>query len=164
MPACTTRARGPANWCGYCSPQRAARGFASLHAQANEMTLEEAGGVAMKSTPRRDWMKVQPNMWTSEQHVYLRQPGYGTSYITGKYLLERTLADWGRLREEQGKTFSLRAFFDALLACGDIPISLARWELTGRDDEIRYLMQSERVRVPVSRGRAVNKPKGSQLH
>lgn len=29
-----------------------------------------------------------------EQHLYLRQPGYGTSYITGKYLLENTLSNY----------------------------------------------------------------------
>lgn len=136
--------------------QRAARGLGSLYAHANEMTMEEAGGLHLKSTPR-GWMKAQPDLLIYEQHLYLRQPGYGTSYVTGKYLLERTLADWGKVREEQGEKFSLRAFFDALHAAGNIPISLARWELTGRDNEIQYLMQSERD--PVRAGRAVNKAK-----
>jgi hypothetical protein len=119
--------------------QRAARGLGSLYAQANEMTMEEAGAVHMEWTPR-GWMKTEPDLLIFEQHLYLRQPGYGTSYVTGKYLLERTLADWGKQREERGEPFSLRAFFDALNATDSIPIALSRWEMTGLDDEIRYLI------------------------
>ena len=119
--------------------QRAARGLGSLYAHANEMTMEEAGGVHMEWTPR-GWMKTEPDLLIFEQHLYLRQPGYGTSYVTGKYLLERTLADWAKQREERGESFSLREFFDALNATDSIPIALSRWEITGLDDEIRYLI------------------------
>ena len=73
-----------------------------------------------------------------QQHLYLRQPGYGTSYITGKYLLERTLADYAKLREEKGLEFRLKDFFDHLNEIDSIPISLARWEMTGLDDEIKF--------------------------
>jgi len=115
--------------------QRAARGLGSLYAHANEMTMEEAGKVHMEWTPR-GWMKTEPELLLFEQHLYLRQPGYGTSYVTGKYLLERTLADYARIREERGEPFSLRQFFDALNATDSIPISLSRWEMTGLDDMI----------------------------
>ena len=110
--------------------QRAARGLGSLYAHANQMTMEEAGKVHMEWTPR-GWMKTEPELLLFEQHLYLRQPGYGTSYVTGKYLLERTLADYAKQREEAGEPFSLRAFFDALNATDSIPISLSRWEMTG---------------------------------
>lgn len=126
--------------------QRAARGLGSLYAHANEMTMEQAGGVHMEWTPR-GWMKTEPELLLFEQHLYLRQPGYGTAYVTGKYLLERTLADYARLREEGNEPFSLRAFFDALNATDSIPISLSRWEMTGRDDEIRRLL-AESTDVP----------------
>jgi predicted transcriptional regulator len=122
--------------------QRAARGLGSLYAHANEMTMEEAGGVHMEWTPR-GWMKTEPELLLFEQHLYLRQPGYGTSYVTGKYLLERTLADWSRLREERGEQFSLREFFDALNATDSIPIALSRWEMTGLGDEIETLLQGD---------------------
>jgi hypothetical protein len=69
----------------------------------------------------------------------LRQPGYGTSYITGKYLLERLLAD--RSRQLDGN-LPLSQFFDELNAAGNIPISLVRWQLTGQDDEIRLLVKT----------------------
>jgi hypothetical protein len=118
--------------------QRAARGLGSLYAHANQMTMEEAGQVHMDWTPR-GWMKTEPDLLIFEQHLYLRQPGYGTSYITGKYLLEHTLADYAKQVEERGEEFRLRDFFDQLNAIDSIPISLARWEMTGLDDEIRAL-------------------------
>ena len=115
--------------------QRAARGLGSLYAHANEMTMEEAGGVHMEWTPR-GWMKTEKDLLKFEQHLYLRQPGYGTSYITGKYLLERTLADYSKQLEERGEEFRLRDFFDELNAIDSIPIALGRWQMTGLDDEV----------------------------
>ena len=115
--------------------QRAARGLGSLYAHANEMTMEEAGSVHMEWTPR-GWMKTEKELLIFEQHLYLRQPGYGTSYITGKYLLERTLADYARQVEQRGEEFQLKHFFDRLNAIDSIPISLGRWEMTGLDDEV----------------------------
>ncbi len=118
--------------------QRAARGLGSLYAHANEMTMQEAGGVHMEWTPR-GWMKTEEDLLIFEQHLYLRQPGYGTSYVTGKYLLERTLADYAKQQEDRGEEFRLKDFFDTLNRIDSIPISLARWEMTGLDDEIREL-------------------------
>jgi len=115
--------------------QRAARGLGSLYAHANEMTMEEAGNVHMEWTPR-GWMKTEKDLLIFEQHLYLRQPGYGTSYVTGKYLLEQTLADYARQVEQRGETFKLQLFFDRLNAIDSIPISLARWEMTGLDDKV----------------------------
>ena len=43
------------------------------------------------------------------------------------------------LVEERGEAFRLRDFFDCLNAIDSIPISLARWEMTGLDDEINAL-------------------------
>ena len=116
--------------------QRAARGLGSLYAHANEMTMEEAGAVHVEWTPR-GWMKTEKELLIFEQHLYLRQPGYGTSYVTGKYLLERTLADYAKQLEESGGRFRLRDFFDRLNRIDSIPIALGRWEMTGLDDELR---------------------------
>lgn len=110
--------------------QRAARGLGSLYAHANEMTMEEAGGIHSEYTPR-GWMKTEKELLIFEQHLYLRQPGYGTSYITGKYLLENTMAEYARMKESKGAAFQLKDFFDELNAIGNIPISLGQWEMTG---------------------------------
>ncbi len=122
--------------------QRAARGLGSLYAHANEMTMEEAGQVHIEWTPR-GWMKTEPDLVIFEQHLYLRQPGYGTSYITGKYLLERTLADYAKLKADRGEEFRMRDFFDRLNRIDSIPISLARWEMTALDDEIKLMYGAE---------------------
>ena len=113
--------------------QRAARGLGSLYAHANEMTMEEAGAIHSEYTPR-GWMKTEKELLIFEQHLYLRQPGYGTSYITGKYLLENTLADYAKLQELQGKSFALKDFFDTLNGMGNIPISLVNWQITGSNN------------------------------
>ncbi len=110
--------------------QRAARGLGSLYAHANEMTMEEAGSIHSEYTPR-GWMKTEKDLLIFEQHLYLRQPGYGTSYITGKYLMEQAMAELARIGELQGEDFELKDYFDQLNAIGNIPISLGAWELTG---------------------------------
>ncbi len=110
--------------------QRAARGLGSLYAHANEMTMEEAGSIHSEYTPR-GWMKTEKELLLFEQHLYLRQPGYGTSYITGKYLLENTLAEYARMKGSKNEPFELRAFFDQLNTIGSIPITLGRWQMTG---------------------------------
>ncbi|NVK85573.1 MAG: DUF885 family protein [Cytophagia bacterium] len=112
--------------------QRAARGLGSLYAHANEMSMEEAGGIHSEFTPR-GWMKTEKELLLFEQHLYLRQPGYGTSYITGKYLLESALADYARLKEDK---FKLKDFFDQMNSIGSIPISLGHWEMTGIKDQV----------------------------
>ncbi len=111
--------------------QRAARGLGSLYAHANEMTMEEAGGIHSEYTPR-GWMKTEKELLIFEQHLYLRQPGYGSSYITGKYLLENALADYARIQELQGNPFVTKDFFDTLNSIGNIPISLGHWQMTGQ--------------------------------
>ncbi len=116
--------------------QRAARGLGSLYAHANEMTMEEAGGIHSEYTPR-GWMKTEKELLIFEQHLYLRQPGYGTIYITGKYLVEQAMAEYARMKESRGEPFYLKDFFDGLNAIGNIPISLGHWELTGQDADIR---------------------------
>jgi len=112
--------------------QRAARGLGSLYAHANEMTMEEAGAIHSEYTPR-GWMKTEKELLIFEQHLYLRQPGYGTSYISGKYLLENTLADFARLQELKGEKFVVKDFFNTLNSIGNIPMSLVHWEMTGEN-------------------------------
>jgi hypothetical protein len=113
--------------------QRAARGLGSLYAHANQMTMEEAGGVHSEYTPR-GWMKTEKDLLIFEQHLYLRQPGYGTSYVTGKYLLEHAMADFARLQEAKKQPFRIKDFLDRMNAIGCIPASLGYWELTGAPD------------------------------
>ncbi len=115
--------------------QRAARGLGSLYVHANEFTMKEARDFHVAWTPR-GWMREDLDLLGFEQQLYLRQPGYGTSYITGKYLIERLLAERSR---QQGDDFTLSGFYGEVDDAGVIPVSLIRWQLTGKDDEIRAL-------------------------
>ena len=118
--------------------QRAARGLGSLYAHANDMTMEEAGSIHSEYTPR-GWMKTEKELLIFEQHLYLRQPGYGTSYITGKYLLEAAMAEFARQQELQQKPFETKVFFDSLNAIGNIPIALGHWEMTGQKGDLNTI-------------------------
>jgi len=117
--------------------QRAARGLGSLYAQANEMTMEEAGGIHTEYTPR-GWMKTEKELRMFEQHLYLRQPGYGSSYITGKYMIDNAMADYARLKELKKEPFSIKDFLDQMNAIGCIPVSLGHWQMTGNKELINH--------------------------
>lgn len=119
--------------------QRAARGLGSLYAQANEMTMAEAGTVHVAWTPRH-WMGNEPELLAFEQHLYLRQPGYGTSYVTGKYLLERLLALRTKQMEDSEPPYTLSDFFAEFSAAGSVPTSLIQWQLTGDDTDLRKIL------------------------
>lgn len=115
--------------------QRAARGLGSLYAHANVFTMKQAADFHVEWTPR-GWMRPDLDLLGFEQQLYLRQPGYGTSYITGKYLIERLLMERSK---QLGEAFTLRGFFEEVNAGGVIPVSLLRWQLTGQGDEIQAL-------------------------
>ncbi len=112
--------------------QRAARGLGSLYAQANEFTMKEARDFHVKWTPR-GWMSPNLDLLGFEQQLYLRQPGYGTSYITGKYLIDELIKD---VAAQKGEDFSLYSFFEEMDTLGVIPVSLLRLEMTGESYDI----------------------------
>jgi hypothetical protein len=115
---------------------RAARGLGNLYAHANELTMEQAGDIHVNWTPR-GWMRRDP-LLGFEQHLYLRMPGYGASYITGGRLMEETIAERAR---QLGDAFTLRRVMDEINAAGMIPVSLIYWEVTGDDRMVRELQQ-----------------------
>lgn len=108
---------------------RAARGLASLYAQSNDMSLDEAGKFHASWTPRK-WSDASSDLVGFEQLLYLRQPGYGSSYITGKLELDRLVSEYAFEREQKGEAFSLPEFFDNLNASGVIPFALIGEDMT----------------------------------
>jgi Bacterial protein of unknown function (DUF885) len=107
---------------------RAARGLASLYVQANEFDLEKAGQFHAAWTPR-GWANPKDSLTGFEQLLYLRQPGYGTSYITGKLLVDRLMAEYAHQQELTGKPFNLREFMDRFNGLGMIPPLLMEDEM-----------------------------------
>jgi len=118
--------------------QRAARALGELFMQANQMTLEQAAAFACASVPR-GWLRMDGNLVRAEQHLYLQQPGYGTSYVIGKIEIEKLLSE---RRAQRGDAFRMKSFMDDFNAAGLIPASLLRWELTGRQSgELARLLE-----------------------
>jgi len=141
--------------------QRAARGLGALDAQANRKTMTEAAEFHAQWTPRqwmdRDLEKVgagdlgvegddgstgHMNLLAFEQQLYLRQPGYGTSYVTGKHQLDQMISVFARQKLEQGEQFKLSDFFEKFNAAGLIPMSLIHWQLTGDRSGIDEIMRA----------------------
>ncbi len=114
--------------------KRAARLLPELRMQANEWTWAEANASLISRTPR--WMHEGDAIAQFDIELYLRQPGYGIGYHIGKVELERLLAERSM---QLGDSFDIGEFHDQFRAAGSIPISLIRWEMTGRDDEIQTL-------------------------
>ncbi len=108
--------------------QRCARGLASLYAQANEFDIKKAKAFQVEWTPR-GWMRPDLDLLGFEQQLYLRQPGYGASYVTGKSLIDELIKDRAK---QLGEAFTLRGFLDDLNGAGVIPVSLIRFQLIGR--------------------------------
>jgi len=106
---------------------RAARGLASLYVQANQMSLREAGRFHARWTPR-GWSDPGSDLVAFEQLLYLRQPGYGTSYITGKLQFERLMSDYAQQQQSAGKHFNLGEFFAHINEAGTIPFALVETE------------------------------------
>lgn len=107
---------------------RAARGLASLYVQANDMDLAQAGRFHAEWTPR-GWSDPNSKLVGFEQLLYLRQPGYGPSYVTGKLQLDRLMADVSHADERAGKPFVMKDFMAQVMASGIIPIALIEDEM-----------------------------------
>lgn len=141
--------------------QRAARGLGSLAAHANQKTMTEAAQFHARWTPRR-WMHRDLaqidagtpagegadgaidhlNLLAFEQQLYLRQPGYGSSYITGKYQLDQMISLYAKQKMDADQTFELSEFFHQFNDAGLIPMSLIHWLLTGDSSGVDHIMQA----------------------
>ena len=72
-----------------------------------------------------------------EQHLYLQQPSYGTTYLVGKIQIERLMTDRAiQLREG----FTLKGFMDEINQVGLIPASMMYWEMTGDDEHLHEML------------------------
>ena len=91
------------------------------------MSFDEATKYASKWVP---WglMPADGGTIQHEEHFYLQQPAYGSSYVVGKVQLDQLIAEYARQRE--GK-FELKEFMDRFTTSGIIPMSLLYWEMTG---------------------------------
>lgn len=117
--------------------ERAARALGDLRMHSNEFTLEQASQFASDHTPR-GWLSMTGSLVRGEQHLYLQQPAYGTSYVIGKIETDKLIAE---RRRQLGDAFTTKRFLDEFNAAGLVPISLVRWELTGQmPDDVKRML------------------------
>ena len=107
--------------------QRAARGLAGLYQHGLEMDFDAATRYASQWVP---WglLPAEGSTIQHEEHFYLQQPAYGTSYIIGKLEIDKLIAQYAL---QHGENFVLKTFMDEFSRVGEIPLSLVYWEMTG---------------------------------
>ncbi|GLI97037.1 hypothetical protein Sbs19_08550 [Sphingobium sp. BS19] len=113
---------------------RAARGLASLHVQANDMTLDEAGRFHADWTPR-GWSDPASPLVGFEQLLYLRQPGYGPSYIIGKIQLDSMIARASHAADTSKTAFNMGELYARITSIGILPPALIEAELFANADK-----------------------------
>src|SRR4029453_11028889 len=110
---------------------RAARGLASLRVQANGVGRGGAGRFHADWTPR-GWSDAKSRLVGFEQLLYLRQPGYGPSYVIGKAQLDNLLAIASHRAEAEHRPFVASQAFAAILSSGIVPPSIIDSEFLER--------------------------------
>jgi hypothetical protein len=114
----------------------------SLHimrAERIHVAVKFADGSMTPQQVSEHFMKNVPGMepHVAQKHEVWRKyvdPAQVLTYQVGRTQIYKLLAD--RMKQ-LGPEFKLPEFHDALLATGQIPVSLARWEMTGLDDEVK---------------------------
>ena len=114
--------------------KRAARILPEIMMHSHDWTFDEAVESMTSRTPY--WMDPDDPIALYDLELYLRQPGLGIGYPIGKVQFEQLMTDHAR---QLGPDFDLTAFHDEFLAAGLIPISLIRWQMTGMDDQVRFM-------------------------
>jgi hypothetical protein len=129
---------------------RAARAVGDVFMQRNEWSIDETIDYWMEWTPYLD-----QNVARVDAELYLRRnqttSGAYTigslyvalNYTIGHIQIKKLLTD---VKKQLGNTFVLKDFHDEFLTKGRIPISLIRYEMTGKDDEVKVLWD----RTPLS--------------
>lgn len=93
---------------------RAARIAVDVRLATGEWTFEQAVKYFV------DEGGLDPEAARGEAAGAAASPGYKIQYLVGKWQIERLL---GRVRDKEGKDFSLQRFHDRLLSFGSIPFS-----------------------------------------
>ncbi len=101
---------------------RAARIILDIRLHRGEITVDEGVDFLIEHTG------FERSVAQAEVQRYTTVPGYNLSYLLGKVMLLRLRDDE---RARLGKAFSLRAFHDALLYSGSLPVSFHRRLLAG---------------------------------
>jgi len=117
--------------------ERCAVALGDLLMTSDDLTIDQSVKLASERTPH-NWLSTDSrNVWGADgEGLYITQPTYGTSYTIGKIEI---LGLMGNRARQQRDAFTVKHFIDDFTSAGLIPVSLIRWELTGKDDEIKRM-------------------------
>lgn len=117
---------------------RATRVGADIGMQTHVMTIADAADHMRDGSP---WLDADVARVDAE--IYLRRPpGYGLGYTIGNVQIQQLL---GEARLAAGPDFDMQAFHDTFMDAGRIPVSLIRYEMLGRDDQIEAFWDFEPI-------------------
>jgi len=115
---------------------RAVRVAGDINLQLNRQSLQQVVDGWREWTP---WLDA--NVARVDAEIYLRRPpGYGLGYTIGMIEMQKLVAE---RKHQLGDKFVLKQFHDDFMAAGRLPMSLIRWEMTGKDDEVRNFWTSD---------------------
>jgi hypothetical protein len=100
-----------------------------LALRAGQSIYPGAGGRFQAEWTPHGWANAKDSLTVFEQLLYLRQPGYGSCYITGKMLADELITGYAHQQDLAGKPFVLRDFMDRFNNEGMIPIFLMESEM-----------------------------------
>ena len=134
--------RGPLvrEWMYSLSIMRAERVYVSVKFADGSMKPEEVPEHMLKSTP---WMEP----YVAKKHELWRKftsPSQVLTYQVGRFETFKLIRD---MMIKLGDDFNLRELNDRILATGQIPITVARWEIAGIDDDCKHLWKKESIPV-----------------
>ena len=115
---------------------RSCRAMADLRMHSHEYDLEKAIEFCIGCAPRGDLLKGSHHLMY-EMATTLRFVGWHMRMVVGKVRFMQLMRDVAR---QEGDKFILCQFMDKLLEEGMVPFTLSRWEMTGKDDEIRQIL------------------------
>jgi len=103
---------------------------------SNEYTLADGIKNFSEGLPY-PWADVDSDAVWWDIEETLRAPGHSSNYIVGRNLMQQLLAERSK---QLGENFTIRRFFDEFMSGGIVPISLTRWEMTGFEDQMKFLL------------------------
>ena len=119
---------------------RASRTLGDLYNQLNTKNASQVADYWMEVTPLLDRN-------VARKYAHIRTlPGHGLEYTMGTVQMWNLLAE---RRRQLGDKFVLKDFHDEFIGKGQIPMSLIRYEMTGKDDEVSKFW--DRQPMPVRR-------------
>lgn len=113
---------------------RALRVIIDVKMALGEMSVDDAVSALMT-------IPMDRRIASEEVDDFFAAPTGGIVYQIGKMQIERLLAE---RRNDLGEKFNLRQFHDELVASAWVPLELTRFEITGRDENLRRMIADRR--------------------